>query len=184
MLPGLDRCLLRAITGVGWADLEVGWVFQAVTPVETVAAHNLHCPSALRREAMVATTCSDATEVYGQPGFVQRSARLICAINPAPRTTTSVASAAIDSALLGLRAKCTVDARSKATFTHLAHGRVESHARIVIERIEAVVSQRTGACMNIAETKVEDVHTDDEHWAEKGELGFAVQHRRPVIVGV
>src|SRR5215467_11827907 len=117
-------------------------VFQAIAPFEAMPAHDAHHLPSSGREATTPVSSRHAADVYGQPGFVHRGSGSLGAVDPAPGAATTAAGAPIDGALLGARAKCAVNTRLDAAFTHVAHGRVESRAGVIIKRLNATATQR------------------------------------------
>src|SRR5262249_26449536 len=140
MLPGLDRCLLGAIAGGLRAQLEMRGVFHPIAPFESMPAHDPHRLPSLWRET--AAALRDPAKVHSQPGLVHRSSRLFGAVDPATGATTATVGASIERLLLGARTKSAVNTRSDAVFAHIAHGRVEPHARVIIKRLETFATQR------------------------------------------
>jgi hypothetical protein len=177
LLTGFNGRLSGAIAGALWADLEMGRIFQAITPIESVAAHNPYRLPAFWSEATTAATRRDPSDVDGQPGLVHRSARRLCTIDPAPGATTAIAGAPIDGPLLSVGAKRAVHTRPNTAFTHLPHGRVEAHTGIIIERIEAAASYRARISISAGETIVDSGQAESDCEAGKGRPRFKAQHR-------
>jgi hypothetical protein len=99
-------------------------VFQAITPVETMAAHYPHHLPAFRSKS--AAMRRDSTEVDRQAGFVHRSPGRLRPIDAAPSPTPPAASAAVERSLLGAGPKRAVDARMNTASPHLSQRRSES----------------------------------------------------------
>src|SRR5262245_10745032 len=119
------------------------WVFQAVAPSEAVPAHDAHHLAPFGREAAAPPVSGrPAADVHAQPSLVHRSSRPLGAVNPAPGAAAVAAGAPIDGALLGVRAESAVNAWPDAAPAHIAHGRIEPRASVIVERIDATASQR------------------------------------------
>ncbi len=144
LLPGLDRRFFRAIAGALRAQLEMGRVLQTVAPFEAVPAHDPHRLTAFRREASSPSAVRNPAEIHSQPCLVHRSSRRPGAVNPAPRATAADAGAAVKRPLLGIRTECAVNARLDSALAHFTQGRVEPHAGVIVKRLEALATQRTG----------------------------------------
>src|SRR5262245_40037387 len=117
-------------------------VFQAVSPSETVPAHDAHHHATFGREASAPVSGRHAADVHGQPGLVHRSSGPLGAVYPAPGAATAAAGAPVDGALLGVRAKSAVNTRPDAAPAHVAYGGVEPRAGVIVERIDATAPQR------------------------------------------
>jgi len=141
-LPGSDGGFLGAITGESRAQFEMRGVFQAVTPSKTMLAHDAHHLASFSREAAAAAAGRHATDIHGQPGLVHRSSRPPGAVDPAPGAATTVASAPIEGALLGVGAESAVNAGPNAASAHVANGRVQPRTGVIVERIDATATQR------------------------------------------
>src|SRR5262245_37522001 len=116
-------------------------VFQSVAPSETVPAHDAHHLASSGREAATPASGRHAADVHGQPGLVHRGSGPLGAVNPAPGAATADAGAPIDGALLGLRAESAINAWPDAAPAHVAHGRVEPRAGVIVERVDATAPQ-------------------------------------------
>src|SRR5262245_21778410 len=112
-------------------------VFQAVAPSETVLAHDAHHLASSGREAAMPASGRHAADVHGQPSFMHRGSGPLGAVNPAPGAATAAVGAPIDGALLGARAEGAVNTGPNAASAHVAHGGVEPHAGVIVERIGA-----------------------------------------------
>jgi hypothetical protein len=142
LLPGLDRRFLSAIAGLLRTQLEVRRVFQTVAPFEAVISHDPDYLPPFRREATIAATLRDPSDIHGKSCFVHRGSGRFSAVNAAPGATTAAARASVKGPLLGLRTKCAVDAWADAAPAHIAQSRLEPHAGVIIEGLEAFVAQR------------------------------------------
>src|SRR5882672_226939 len=111
-------------------------VFQTVTPLEAMPAHDAHHQASPGRKA-TPVSGRHAADVHGQSGLVHRGSGPPGAVYAAPGAATAAAGAPKEGALLGARAESAVNTRPDAPLTHVAHGRVEPRAGVVIKRIDA-----------------------------------------------
>src|SRR5215470_17825094 len=148
-------------------------VFQAVAPSETVLPHDAHHLAPFGREASTPMSGRHAAEVHGQPGLVHRSSGPLGAVNPAPGAATAAAGAPVDGALLGVRAESAVNTRPDAAPAHVAHGRMEPRASVIVERIDATAPQRLQFRIRY---KDDDDHADSDRQKGKRRLNFRAQH--------
>jgi hypothetical protein len=174
-LPGLDRSLPGAIAGALRAELEMGGVLQAITPDETVAAHDPHYLPAFRGEAAAARR--NTADIYGQPGFVHRGSGRIRSIDAATSAASAVAGASIEGSLLSLGPERAVDARTNAAPPHLTQRRPEPRAGIIIERFEPVARQWPRFSVSIGQTANDNGQAENERQTEKRQSGSSGQHR-------
>jgi len=116
-------------------------VFQAVAPVEAMPPHDPHHHAPSGRKAAPAPG-SHTAQIHRQPGLMHGGSGPFSAVDPAPGAATAAAGAPIDGALLGSRSECAVNLRPKTSSTHLAHGRVEPRAGVIIKRIYSTARQR------------------------------------------
>src|SRR5215831_18477728 len=134
-------------------------VFQAVAPFEAVLAHDPHHLASSGCEAAAPMSVRHAADVHGQPCLVHRGSRPLGAVDPAPGSATAAAGAVIEGALLGAGAESAIDAGPDAASAHVAHGPVEPHACVIVERIDATATQRLQVC---ARYKDDDDQTDSD----------------------
>jgi hypothetical protein len=174
LLPGFDCGFLGAIAGESWADFEMRGVFQAVAPSEPVFAHDTHHHASSGREAAAPVSGRYAAKVHGKSSLMHRCSGLLCAIDPATGAATAAASAPIKGMLFAACAESAIDARSNTASTHLANGRVETRAGVIIKRLNATAPQRLRAQMR--RYKDSDNQADSDRREDKQRLSFQVQH--------
>lgn len=151
------------------------WVFQAVAPSEAVPAHDPHHLASFGRKAATPASGCHAADVHGQPGLVHRGSGPLGAVDPAPCATTAVAGAPIDGPLLGARAESAVNARPDAASAHVAYGRLEPRAGVIVESIDAPSTPRLQVRIRY---KDDDDQADSDRQNGKQRLSFKVQHWR------
>jgi hypothetical protein len=172
-LSGSDGGFLSAIAGESRAQLEMRGVFQAVTPSETVLAHDAHHLAPSGRKASAPVSGRHAADVHGQPRLVHRSSGPLGAVYPAPGAATATAGAPIDGVLLGARAESAVNTRPDAPPAHVAYGGVEPRASVIVERIYATAPQRLQVHIRY---KGDDDQADSDRQKGKRRLNFRAQH--------
>jgi hypothetical protein len=105
MTHGLSRSdcgSLSAETGLARADLKMSRVFEPVPPRESMPAHDSdHLLPPPRQPAVMLLSRGHTTQIYGEPGLVQRGSGTARAVDAAPPPAVRPLRAVEDRSLLG-----------------------------------------------------------------------------------